>query len=58
MRSDIVPAGVSPDYEQPDHINTNTKREHTWSSRGLGRRRPVSLPRLEQVESATVRGRA
>jgi hypothetical protein len=57
MRSDIVPGGVFPDYELPDHINSK-RFEYTWTSRRLGCRRPVSLPRLEQVESATVRGRA
>ena len=32
--------------------------QHARASRGLGRRRPLSIPRLEQVESGAVRGRA
>jgi hypothetical protein len=44
MRSDIVPGGVFPEYELPDHINSK-RFEYTWTSRRLGCRRPVSLPR-------------
>jgi hypothetical protein len=41
MRSDIVPGGVFPDYELPDHINSK-RFEYTWTSRRLGCRRPIS----------------
>ena len=32
--------------------------QHAWTSGSLGCRRPLSIPRLEQMESGTVRGRA